>query len=206
MNEQDKTRRGLRILFAALLVIAITAAGYALWRTYDAEGDAKSLADQVKAACVADQLSAEAQGLDCTQANEVSEDRGNGLQGPPGPPGPPGPEGEMGNPGIGLTGPPGSSGDPGVTGATGQPGTSGPAGPSGVNGDPGTAGPPGPQGEPGPAGPPGDTGEVGPPGADAPTVTSISFNMAACTASGTLSDGSSFTVSVTGCIIPSLGD
>lgn len=195
----EKSRTGLRILFATLLVIALLAAGYALWRTFDAQGNARSLAEQVQTACREDRPAAEQQGLNCDQADEVAsqptttpgEQGPRGPQGPAGPPGPVGPEGSDGS-----TGQPGTSGP---QGQQGQPGPSGTPGAPGEDGTPGEPGPPGPQGPPGPEGPQGPAGADGTNGVDGEDTVSIALDMDSCTGTGYRSDGTSYPISVSGC-------
>jgi hypothetical protein len=173
-----------------LVVIAVTVAALALcWQAWSlftshqaatdsgasaeaSAGQAKSLADQVAAACasgsalVPQQL---CQHAAVVQANPAPGPAGapgaEGLQGPQGltgpqgeqgllgPKGDPGATGAQGIAGIdGALGPPGPAGQPGTPGTAGSPGTPGADGTNGTNGQDGA---PGKDGATGPAGPPG---------------------------------------------------
>jgi hypothetical protein len=126
-------------------------------------GQAKSLADQVAAACASGSALVP-QSL-CQHAAVVQANPAPGPTGAPGAEGLQGPQGPQGE--QGLIGP---KGDPGATGAQGIAGIDGALGPSGQPGAPGAAGPDGGVGPAGPAGAqgakgdPGATGPAGPPG------------------------------------------
>lgn len=197
-DTQKRTRQ--KVIFAVLILIALLASSYALWRTYNAEGNASSLAEQVQTACRNDRQQAEAQGLNCDQADKVASSPTTGAEGPRGPEGPmgpagpPGPEGPQGNEG--------GDGQPGTTGPRGeegQPGQNGPSGPSGQDGESGPTGPPGPQGPEGPAGPQGPPGTDGTNGVDGEDTVSIELDLDSCTGTGHRSDGTSYSIDVTGC-------
>lgn len=154
-------------VLAALVLLAVLASGMALYKTYSTESTAQSLAQQVRTACERDVVSAREQGLNCEQAQEVTQNPAivAGPEGPPGPQGPRGPEGPQGPAGedgtdgdTGPAGPAGQSGSDGKDGLNGADGKDGATGPQGPEGPPGPQGPPGPPGPPGPQGPPGEDG------------------------------------------------
>lgn len=125
-------------------------------------GQAKSLADQVAAACASGSALVP-QSL-CQHAAVVQANPAPGPAGAPGAEGLQGPQGLTGPQGEqGLIGP---KGDPGATGAQGIAGIDGALGPSGQPGAPGAAGSEGPAGPAGPAGAQGPKGDPGTPGAD----------------------------------------
>ena len=116
-----------------------------------------------------------------------------GPQGPQGNSGPQGPQGLIGN--TGTQGPQGPQGDigptgvSGVQGPTGVTGSQGPQGPQGLIGNTGTQGPQGPQGDIGPTGVTGSQGPQGPQG---------STGSAATITIGSVTSGTTATVTNTG--------
>lgn len=144
------------LVIAALFVWAAGRAGSADQAKTNAEAgqataeqQARSLADEVAAACAKGGTAAKQLGTACSKATAVQRTV----------PGPVGPRGEPGS--SGAAGP---KGDPGVPGPAGVPGAQGPKGMNGPPGDTGAAGPVGAQGVPGPAGPQGPAGAQGEPG------------------------------------------
>lgn len=162
----------------ALILVAVLASGFALWRTFAAQSTASNLGTQVQQVCLADPNTAKRQGLNCQEASGAT---GNslGVKGDPGPRGPGGPTGPAGAQGnTGAVGPSGPKGDPGVAGPPVPPGVPGSNGATGTTGDTGPRGPAGPQGETGPAGPQGKQGQPGATGAKGdtgPAPSSFSF-------------------------------
>lgn len=142
-------------------------------------GQAKSLADQIRAECDAGRLS----GAVCQTAAQVQADPVPGPRGAPGPAGSPGAQGIPGESIVGPQGPPGPpgrDGEPGGPGPPGEPGRDGSDGAPGSNGSAGEPGPAGPQGEPGPAGPAGKDGNP----ATSYTVNGADGSVQQCTRSG----------------------
>jgi len=184
-----------RVTFVIMLLV-IAYIGVASWIGYQSRQTAESLATQgqdlatqVKAECAKGGEVARKLGPLCQQAADLEKT-------PPvaGPAGERGPIGPVGPPGVpGPTGPSGAPGQTGPVGDTGEPGSVGPEGSQGAKGDTGATGPEGP------AGPPGEPGSQGPPGEAAPRITDVSLDMATCTGTITLSDGTSFPINVTGC-------
>jgi len=176
MNElkAERLHRTKRAIYVVLLCVAIVASAFSLYKQYASDGTARSLADQVSAACVQNPTLAQAQGLNCEQAKDAQEGplplKGDpGKPGEPGTPGSPGPKGDKGDPAPVVPGPegdPGAMGPAGQTGATGQPGLEGPEGAQG------------PKGDKGDKGDTGDRGADGQPGEPAPQITNMDFSNA----------------------------
>ena len=183
-----------RITFG-ILILVVLYIGIGTWYNLRQKQDADVLAD--KGQDLASQLLTEcAKGEDfyqkhrdlCAQAANLDSQPRSGAKGERGDPGPVGPRGEKGDTGAqGARGDTGSSGPVGDTGAPGSGGKDGAQGPKGDKGD---------QGDVGPAGEP---GEQGPAGRDAPRITDVKLDMSSCTGTITLSDGTSFPVSMSGC-------
>ncbi len=122
-----------------------------------AQAEKFTLAQQVAAACAADDLDPAVQTQLCRDAQQVVRE---------------GPRGAQGIPGVqgiqGVQGIPGADGRNGQDGADGNTGAAGPAGVDGAPGAEGPAGPAGADGAPGPAGPAGADGKDGADGAVGP--------------------------------------
>lgn len=168
--------RTKKAIYVVLLCVALLASGYAIYNQFSSDSTASSLADQVSQFCAANRVLAEAQGLNCVQADDVKQNNAPGpLQGPQGA------KGDKGDTGAqGFQGPQGVKGDMGIPGPQGYTGGTGTNGQPGTPGTPGSdgksiAGPQGPQGEQGPKGDTGDRGGDGQDGADAPAITSMTF-------------------------------
>lgn len=154
----EPLHRTKRAIYVVLLVIAIAASSFAIYNQFSSDSTSSSLADQVAKVCATNRVYAEAQGLNCQQADAVKQNNAPApLQGPKGDVGPKGQTGDTGPTGIGLPGTNGSQGTPG------EPGTPGSAGATGTDGK-SVTGPQGPQGEQGVKGDTGDTGATGPQG------------------------------------------
>lgn len=65
MTDREPLHKTKRAVYVILLVLAILASGYAIYRQLSTEGDKQSLADQVKTACNIDPVSAKQKGLQC---------------------------------------------------------------------------------------------------------------------------------------------
>ena len=178
---------GAILVLLALIVLAL----YGANRNDKANASEQTLGDlaeQVRAACVANPVDArkvfgdvcgKAKAIDERPAGEKGDPGATGAagargpQGPQGEPGPQGPRGPVGPTGMNghspgclilvsqCQGPQGTPGAPGLTGPPGQPGEQGEPGEPGVTGAQGIPGEPGPKGE---AGAKGDTGAQGVPG------------------------------------------
>ena len=183
------TTRAMRITWVvfstALIVIAAVVIYLAIWGSGEsqgkdaetagrvaAQGQAKSLAEQVDEACKNSPVAARQQRLNCAQAKEIVEQGPAGPTGPPGAVGPQGPPGRDGRDGIT---PPcalqanrcvGPTGAIGAQGPIGKTGLVGPAGPKGDKGDTGETGAQGPKGDAGLQGEKGDKGDPGTNGTD----------------------------------------
>lgn len=189
----ERLHRTKRAIYVVLLCVAIVASAFSLYKQYATDDTARSLADQVSAACVQNKGLAEAQGLNCQQAKDAQQGPLplKGDKGEQGDPGNPGAKGDKGDPAPLIPGPegdPGAMGPPGQTGATGQPGKEGPEGAQG------------PKGDKGDKGDTGDRGADGQPGADAPHISTFEFRgtVASCELVITMSDETSYNVSVPG--------
>lgn len=189
-----------RITFAIMLLV-IGYIGYSAYisnkvqeSTQTLANQGQDLATQVKAECAKGGDVAKQLGPLCQQAVNLEQAPSVGPAGERGPTGAVGPVGPQGEPGVpGPQGPVGGTGPVGPVGDTGAPGSAGPEGSQGPKGDKGDQGPMGPQGDTGPAGPQGPGGEP------APRITNVTLNMSSCTGTITLSDGSSFPITMTGC-------
>lgn len=187
-----------RITFGILIVVVLYI-GIGTWYNIRAKQSAEVQAGQGQD--IAAQLQAEcAKHLDfyekypalCAKAaNLDSQPPVSGAKGERGDQGQMGPQGIQGVPG--LQGPRGDAGAQGPVGDTGQPGLNGQDGSQGPKGETGEPGPGGPQGEPGSQGPKGDKGDP------APRITDVALDMGSCTGTVTLSDGTSFPITMTGC-------
>lgn len=150
-----------------------------------ATNNAKSLADQVKAACARGDVSVASL---CRKGSEVAANPAPSPQPVAGPQGAPGVNGAPGVPGA-----PGASGQPGIPGT---PGVNGANGSNGQDGSPGATGAPG---VPGKDGAPGKDGKDGAPGADGEdgvSVTGVTFDWtsaSSCAVTVSFSDGTSKT-------------
>lgn len=163
--QNERKRHGIFILFLALALAGVVAAGTYMYFALDAEKDRR----QEYAAEVSDLTTAvkaqRQQFLNCQDrpptatgcADPVTTAGGEPVPGPAGPQGVAGAAGATGP--QGPRGPAGPRGPRGFAGADGTDGTDGAAGTDGVQGP---AGPAGPQGEQGPAGPQGERGPAGP--------------------------------------------
>lgn len=167
----ERLHRTKRAVYVVLLCVAVVASAFSLYKQYASDGTARSLADQVSAACVQNRSLAEAQGLNCQEAKEAQDGALplKGDKGEQGDPGSTGPKGEKGDPAPVIPGP---QGDPGSLGPVGQTGNTGQAGKDGSEGPPG---PKGEKGDKGDVGAPGDRGADGQPGMNAPEITKIDF-------------------------------
>lgn len=163
--QNERKRHGLFILFLAVVMAGVVAAGVWLLAAFneekDARQDATSEVRDLKTAVRAQRQ----QFLNCQDrpptangcADPVTTAGGEPV------PGPAGPQGVQGAPGTtGLQGVRGPAGPRGPRGLTGIDGADGLSGASGADGTQGPIGPAGPQGEQGPAGPQGDRGPAGP--------------------------------------------
>jgi hypothetical protein len=193
-----------RITFGILIVVVLyigIGTWYNLREKKSAEmqaGQGQDLAAQVQDECAKHLDFYEKNRALCAKAaNLDSQPPVSGAKGERGEPGPMGPQGTQGI--QGLQGARGDTGTPGPVGDTGQPGQSGKDGSQGPKGEPGEPGPGGPQGEQGSQGPKGDKGDP------APRITDVALNMDSCTGTVTLSDGTSFPITMTGCPQPLLG-
>lgn len=189
----ERLHRTKRAVYVVLLCVAIVASAFSLYKQYATDGTARSLADQVNAACVQNKGLAEAQGLNCEEAKDA-QDGSLPLKGD---------KGEQGDPG--MTGPKGEKGDPAplIPGPQGAPGAVGPAGQTGGTGPAGKDGPEGKQGPPGAKGDKGDTGPRGAdgqPGEPAPQISTFDFagGPTDCQLVVGMSDGTTYRVSVPG--------
>jgi hypothetical protein len=183
-----------RITFG-ILILVVLYIGIGTWYNLRQKQDADVLAN--KGQDLASQLQVEcAKGLEfydkhrdlCAQAANLDSQPRSGAKGERGDQGPMGPQGIQGVPGP--QGPRGDTGTPGPVGDTGGPGLTGQEGAQGPKGDKGDQGDVGPAGEP---------GEQGPAGRDAPRITDVKLDMSSCTGTVTLSDGTSFPISMSGC-------
>lgn len=198
-----RTSSTLAKITFGVMILLVVYIGFASWQSYQdkkaAQGVAtqgQDLASQVKAECAKGGEVARKLGPLCQQAADLDSKPPavSGPKGERGDPGPVGPSGEKGDPGpVGPSGQPGTQGPVGDTGERGSDGQNGSEGPQGPKGDPGEQGP---KGDPGPSGP---EGPQGPGGEPAPRITAVDMDMASCTGTVHLSDGTSFPINMTGC-------
>lgn len=185
--------------FLVVVVLYIGIASYVGYQRKQ-EADAKAaqgedFATQVQAECAKGGDLARKLGLLCQQAADVKASPSP----QPGDRGPKGDKGDTGPTGVGIPGPVGPRGELGPVGPKGDTGAPGSDGKDGSQGEKGDPGPGGPAGEPGAAGPKGDKGDP------APRITNVSMDMASCTGTVTMSDGTSFPIEMTGCNPSPLG-
>lgn len=180
-----------RITFGILIVVVLYI-GIGTWYNLRAKESAQQQAGQGQDLAAA--LQAEcAKGLEFYDKHRELCAKAANLDSQPQQPGT-GPRGDQGL--RGEKGDPGASGSPGQPGLKGDTGDTGAPGLNGLDGSQGSQGSKGEQGDTGPAGGP---GQQGPKGEDAPRITDVHLDMASCTGTITLSDGSTFPISMTGC-------